>query len=99
VRPEEGAPEISVNVPFGKPPASASTERIPVETVSGVMRSGNSEAGIIRPAKLPRLLRMERSRSAGESATIETGTEKATGSVKEHLKGGNSGEGSTIRSG
>jgi hypothetical protein len=74
VLPEEGGPKISVSAPHGNPPASASTEAIPVETVGGATRSRSSEAGT--RANLSKLLRIALSRSVEYSALEETGIYK-----------------------
>src|ERR1700691_358540 len=51
VRPEEAGPQISVRQPRGRPPVSASMAAIPLETISGVGRAPNREAGVM-PASL-----------------------------------------------
>ncbi len=51
VRPEEAGPQISVRQPRGRPPVSASIAAIPLETISGVGRAANREAGVM-PASL-----------------------------------------------
>jgi hypothetical protein len=90
VLPDDGGPHISVSAPHGNPPASASTEAIPVETIAGTTRSGNSDAGTIREARFPRLLRIARKRSAGASASIERGAEKEVARDDTgHLRTGN----------
>jgi hypothetical protein len=54
VRPEEAGPQISVRQPRGKPPVSASISAMPLDTISGIGRTANREAGVI-PASLESL--------------------------------------------
>src|SRR5580692_11558758 len=51
VRPDEAGPQISVKHPRGSPPVSASISRTPLETISGVGRTSNRDAGVT-PASL-----------------------------------------------
>jgi hypothetical protein len=78
VLPDEGCPHISVNAPQGKPLVSSSTGAIPVLTVGGAARSGNSEAGTMRQARFPRLSHNERARWRGDSKDGDTAAETAT---------------------
>src|SRR5271170_6626136 len=51
VRPDEAGPQISVKHPRGSPPVSASISRTPLETICGVGRTSNRDAGVT-PASL-----------------------------------------------
>jgi hypothetical protein len=50
VRPEEADPQISVRQPRGRPPVSASSSRMPLETISGAGRTSRRDAGVIDAA-------------------------------------------------
>src|ERR1700690_3355386 len=51
VRPDEAGPQTSVRHPHGSPPVSASISRTPLETICGLGRTSNRDAGIT-PASL-----------------------------------------------
>ena len=50
VLPEEADPQISVRQPRGRPPMSASSSRMPLETISGAGRTSRREARVIDAA-------------------------------------------------